>query len=50
MSSQVSKCVEFIEIADESARIVHQINIESIAVELSKAIHFQYEDENVKRQ
>ena len=50
MGPQAPKCVGPIEIADESARTVHQTNIESIAVGLSKATHSQHEDENVKRQ
>ena len=35
---------------DESIRTVHQLNIESIVVELSKAIYSQQKNENVQRQ
>ena len=50
MGPQAPNCVGPIEIADESARTVHQTNIESIAVGLSKATHSQHENENVQRQ
>lgn len=50
MGPQFPKCIEPVDIADESARTVHPANIESIAVGLSKATYSQHGDENMQRQ